>query len=323
MHFSQLRSDGRAVFHFGDHAPRSVFVTGTFCDWRAPGVAMTRFEHGWQAEVDAGHGDVVYKLVVDGRWTVDPRNLDTVPDGAGGHNSILRRGGHRGTSVHLRFRSPALAEERAYALHLPPGYFESDARHPVLYLLHGALDWEKTWLERGELASTLESLHREGLRTPIVVMPKESGDLRRGDGRVADFLARDLVGHVDFEYRTLPEAAMRALDGLSTGGFTSLVVGAWRPDVFGSIGSMSGSYDDNAFAVARASAQAIRSAGQRHLLSCGLDEPHLDTCRAMFEELARLGVDARWVDAPGTHDWPVWRELLGAHLRFHCARFAP
>ena len=322
MHFSHLRGDGRAVFHFSDPNAQSVFVTGSFTDWRAPGVPLTRGQAGWEAIVEVPHGEVSYKLIVDGRWVQDPKNLDSVPDGTGGKNSILRRSEHRGSSVHLRFASPALGEERGYALHLPPEYFTSDWRFPVLYLLHGALDWERTWLERGELAATLEALHREGLRAPIVVMPNEAGALYRGDGRVSDYLARDLVGHVDFEFRTLAEPRGRAIDGLSTGGFTSLVVGAWRPDVFRAIGSMSGSYNGRAFEAVRASAPAMRAAGQRLLLSCGHDEPHFRDCRAMFEALERLGLSSRWVDAPGTHDWPVWRALLGAHLRFHCQGFA-
>ncbi|MBK6518841.1 MAG: hypothetical protein IPM79_13500 [Polyangiaceae bacterium] len=322
MHFSHLRGDGRAVFHFADPNAQSVFVTGSFADWRAPGVPLTRGQAGWEAVVEVPHGELAYKLIVDGRWLQDPKNLDSVPDGNGGKNSILRRSEQRGSSVHLRFVSPALGEERGYAVLLPPEYFTSDWRFPVLYLLHGALDWERTWLERGELAGTLEALHREGLRAPIVVMPNEAGDLYRGDGRVSDYLARDLVGHVDFEFRTLAQPRGRAIDGLSTGGFTSLVVGAWRPDVFGSVGSMSGSYNGRAFEAVRTSAPTMRAAGQRLLLSCGHDEPHFRDCRAMFETLERLGLPSRWVDAPGSHDWPVWRALLGAHLRFHCEGFA-
>lgn len=322
MHFSRLLGAERAVFHYADHGARSVFVTGSFRGWQAPGVPLARGAAGWEATVEVPPGDVVYKLIVDGRWVGDPLNLDTVPDGTGGQNSILRSGGHRGASVHLRFFSPALAEERGYALHLPPDYAGTHTRFPVLYLLHGALDWERTWLDKGELASALERLHQQGLRTPIVVMPKESGALYRGDTRVFDYLARDVVGHIDYELRTIAEPSARALDGLSTGGFTSLLLGAARPGVFGSIGSMSGSYDARAFETVKGAADSLRSAGQRYLLSCGHDEPHFADCHAMFEQLRRLGAAAEWTDAPGTHDWPVWRALLEAHLRFHCESFS-
>ncbi len=322
MSFSRLLPGGRAAFRYADPHARSVFVTGSFSGWRAPGVELSRTEGGFAADVEVPQGDVVYKLVVDGRWIADPTNLDLVDDGVGGHNSVMRALGHRGASRHLDFFSPALGERRSYVLHLPPDHASTEARLPVLYLLHGALDWERTWLERGELASTLEALHEEGLRTPIVVMPKEPGALHRGDGRVVDYLARDLVGHIDAELSTIAAPGARALDGLSTGGFTSLVVGAWRPEVFGSIGSMSGSYDARAFDAVRSAAASVRASGQRYVVSCGRDEPHYGTCREMFQSLEGLGVAARWLEVPGPHDWPVWRALLGAHLRQHCERFA-
>jgi S-formylglutathione hydrolase FrmB len=40
-------------------------------------------------------------------------------------------------------------------------------------------------------------------------------------------------------------------------------------------------------------------------------------------ELGRAGVRADWVEAPGTHDWPLWREALAGHLRFHWENVKP
>jgi enterochelin esterase-like enzyme len=313
MNHSTLLPGGRATFFFSDPGAGSVAVTGSFCGWGAP-ASLARLPHGFEVTVDVPPGDVTYKLVVDDQWVTDPTNLDTSPDGLGGVNSLLR--GDGAGVRHLSFHSPALSERRGYVLVLPPGYATYPDRAPLLVLLHGALDWERTWLERGGLSPS--SLPRG----PIVVCPKEAGGLYRGDSRIVDFLARDLVGHLDVELRTIADPRARALDGLSTGGFTSLVVGLERPDVFGGIGSMSGSFDERAFVAARDRAERARAHGQRLLLSCGLGEPHLGACRAMFDELRRLGVDATWADTHGPHDWPTWRALLATHLRFHAATFA-
>ena len=43
----------------------------------------------------------------------------------------------------------------------------------------------------------------------------------------------------------------------------------------------------------------------------------------MFERLRGLGLEARWLDAPGIHDWPVWRAMIGDHLRFHWENTRP
>ncbi len=317
MHFSHLEDHGSARFHFPGPHHGSVFVTGSFCEWSQHGVAMRREPEGWFAEVSSlPPGDVEYKFVVDGRWVPDPRNLTAAPDGRGGHNSLLPRDG-RGTSHAFSFHSPALGRARAYAVHLPTGH-ASGRRFPTLYLLHGALDGERAWLERGAFEATVARLRGEGaLGEMIVVMPFEPGDLFRGDERVADYLIRDVMGHVDFEFPTLASPRHRAIDGLSTGGFTSLALGARHPGAFRSVGSMSGSYDGRLARAVDESGPAMREADQRHLLSCGRDEPHLRSCQGMFERLRGLGLSASWLDAPGIHDWPVWRELLGAHLRFH------
>lgn len=307
MNFSHVRADGTArLFLHAPHA-REVRVTGSFLGWDTR--AMSRSDQGWFFEHAAGHGEHEYKFVVDGRWLPDPINLRRGRD----DNSILSAS--RGSVHHLEFHSPALGERRGYVVYLPPGH-ASGRRFPTLYLLHGALDWERTWLEKGALADTLDRLRHEGaIGDLIVVMPNENGALFRNDQRIADYLARDVVGHVDYEFPTLAQSRHRGLDGLSTGGFTSVLLGAFRPDVFGSVGSMSGCHDARTFEAI--SANASRMSEQRYLLSAGHGEPHIDSCRAVHHALSHHRVPSSWTDAPGHHDWPLWRDLLARHVTFH------
>lgn len=105
-----------------------------------------------------------------------------------------------------------------------------------------------------------------------VIMPSDHGGLFNGDERYLNYLSRDIVGHIDHEFRTFGDSRHRGLDGLSTGGFTSTMLAAVRHDVWGSIGSMSGCHDDRTFATIRGYAGAMRWAGQRHRLSCATGE---------------------------------------------------
>lgn len=317
MSYPRAYEDGSVSFFFPEEHHRSVSVTGNFCGWRTPGIPLQRAPGGWSTTVaSVPPGDVVYKFIVDGRWVTDPINL-TRENAHEDSNSLLGRG-QRGTVLHRRIHAASLGESRAYTVYLPPSHGHTARRFPVLYLLHGALDWERTWLDKGELVATLERMFREGtLGELIVVMPFENGNLHRGDTRVADYLASDLVGHIDHEYATQATPESRALDGLSTGGFTSLVVGAWRPSVFRSIGSMSGSHDDRSHSAIRACAPQMREARQRFFVSGGQHEPHLDACRGVATALASAGLDPSWHDAPGGHDWSLWRGLLAAHLVHH------
>jgi pimeloyl-ACP methyl ester carboxylesterase len=129
---------------------------------------------------------------------------------------------------------------------LPPSYFnEPGRRFPALYLLHGyngtSTSWASGSYQGFNIQISMEVLLREGrIREMIVVMP----DARNGyggsyytnspvTGNWEDFVSRDLVGYVDSHYRTLPQAASRALGGQSMGGYGAVYLGVKGSDVFG------------------------------------------------------------------------------------------
>ena len=61
-----------------------------------------------------------------------------------------------------------------------------------------------------------------------------------GTGRYHTYLCEDVVGFVDAEYRTIPDAAHRALVGHSSGGYGALVTAMLRPDLFSACASLAG-----------------------------------------------------------------------------------
>lgn len=72
---------------------QSVELRGSFRDggWQA-GVPMERAADAWNATVPVPWGaSVQYKFFVDGqRWVLDPANSQSIPDGRGNTNSIVR-----------------------------------------------------------------------------------------------------------------------------------------------------------------------------------------------------------------------------------------
>jgi hypothetical protein len=72
---------------------QSVELRGSFRDggWQA-GIPMDRVQDAWTTTLQVPWGaSVQYKFFVDGqRWELDPANTQTVPDGAGNTNSIVR-----------------------------------------------------------------------------------------------------------------------------------------------------------------------------------------------------------------------------------------
>ncbi|MBQ9702784.1 MAG: esterase family protein [Bacteroidales bacterium] len=147
--------------------------------------------------------------------------------------------------------------QRHLIAYLPADYYESTQRYPVLYLLHGARGYETSWIRKGKVYQTCDSLWREGKAAPcIVIMPNvnsyiddydyEGGRFKDAfesifevDGYVESAFMRDVVHFVDSVYRTVPDGAHRAVAGLSIGGYQSIQFAANFPQEFGYVGAMS------------------------------------------------------------------------------------
>jgi putative tributyrin esterase len=156
----------------------------------------------------------------------------------------------------VTMEAPSIGRKTAYNIILPANYETSgDKRYPVLYLLHGLSGNYTNWAGMGAARAA------KGLEL-IVVMPdggnswyvnwaeSEEGQKNAWD----DFITKDLIGHVDANYRTIAAREGRAINGLSMGGFGGLTLGLRHPDLFCSIGSHSG-----ALTIAKRAGDRLRS----------------------------------------------------------------
>jgi len=152
-------------------------------------------------------------------------------------------------SAALRGNPLGDAADRAVAVYLPPSYAAGPARrYPVVYLLHGFDGDPDQWAgERMRLPRAMDSLVAAGaVREMIVVMPDGRNALggsfwanTAAAGRWEDFLVREVVGHVDRRFRTVPGAAGRGIAGWSMGGHAALRLAGSHPEVFGAAYALS------------------------------------------------------------------------------------
>jgi len=87
------REDGTFAVTFRYRAPdaQSVYLAGSFNDWSADNKPMAREGEDFVATVDLKPGEYQYKFVVNGKdWKQDPLNPESVSDGLGGKNSVIR-----------------------------------------------------------------------------------------------------------------------------------------------------------------------------------------------------------------------------------------
>lgn len=160
-----------------------------------------------------------------------------------------------GRVVEVEVPAPALADNlletpvvQGAAVYLPPSYdSEPDRRYPVVYLLHGIFDDYGVWLEHFDVPGILDRLiASDEIPELVLVMPNAGNRYGGGfyrnsavSGRWADYIADDLVGFVDAEFRTLASETNRAVAGHSMGGYGALHLAMTRPGVFSSVWALS------------------------------------------------------------------------------------
>lgn len=157
------------------------------------------------------------------------------------------------SAKHLENNKLGDPAERNLTILLPPSYHQSKTRHyPTAYLLHGfggtAWGWGADFSTsagpewRSSLHSVDDFMRRGKCNEMILVMP--DGANRWGcsqwvdsgiNGNYAKYVAEDVVGFVDANYRTIPERSHRMVGGVSSGGIGAFHVGGGNPDVFGAV----------------------------------------------------------------------------------------
>ena len=164
----------------------------------------------------------------------------------------------------IMFKSAALGVDKPMIVSLPPGYAESNKRYPVVYMLHGLSGYQESWIKLGiEVAADAVGLEAilvlpdgdDGFyvnwQSPVDYDACISGKRPFGQEpsmttycvRKADYgtyLLRDVISHIDQNYRTIPTAEARAIGGLSMGGYGALVTAFRNPDTFVAVASHAG-----------------------------------------------------------------------------------
>ncbi len=142
--------------------------------------------------------------------------------------------------------------ERPVYVYLPPGYDKSDRRYPVVYVIQGYTGHVAMWFNRMPFRRPFPELADEvfadGTTPPAIVVYVDAWTSLGGSqfldspatGRYHSYLCDEVVPWVDAHYRTLPDAAHRAISGKSSGGYGAMVTPMLRPDLFGALATHAG-----------------------------------------------------------------------------------
>lgn len=238
------------------------------------------------------------------------------------------------TLLDRTFYSAALGREIPYGIYLPPGYeVDVNRRFPVLYLLHGGPANYTEWAQLG-LADVADKMIAKRQIQPYIVVFVEgerSYYFNHQDGPAwGDYVARDLVKHIDATERTLSDPASRAIGGLSMGGHGALQLGFNYRDIFGIVGAhgpalwaadehpdIFGSPDY----YAQFDPRELARTAERQPLATWLDVPSDDPWLERVDELRQTFEDHGWPLVyevyEGEHNSEYWYSHIPDYLAFY------
>lgn len=147
------------------------------------------------------------------------------------------------TSTSLQNRGGDNPSRKA-SVYLPPTYEAANIRFPVIYYLHGFMGTDsisqdmKTVLDR--------AIATQKIRPFILVIANHyttyEGSFYSNStltGNWLDFSAKELVAHVDKNFKTLANRESRGIAGHSMGGYGAIKMGMVFPDVFSTVYALS------------------------------------------------------------------------------------
>ena len=149
--------------------------------------------------------------------------------------------------------STAYNDTHEFLVYLPPGYFQSTARYPVLYLVHGAgghgdgmgngrrREPDSRQPDRREESGADDRRHAvqrqqqpdRGRRRARLLAA------RRRSRRSKTNMLKDRFRYVDAKYRVAPGRDIRAMAGLSAGGAATYNIGLKHLELFSAFGLFS------------------------------------------------------------------------------------
>jgi S-formylglutathione hydrolase FrmB len=157
------------------------------------------------------------------------------------------------TSELLRGNPLGDPHERPLLVYLPPSYDDDpERRYPAVYVIQGysanVAMWRNRSAFRVPFPEAADAVFAGGQAPPAIVVFVDAWTRYGGSqfvdspgtGRYHSYLCDEIVPWVDAQYRTLPDAAHRAIMGKSSGGFGAMITPMLRPDLFGALATHAG-----------------------------------------------------------------------------------
>lgn len=238
----------------------------------------------------------------------------------------------------IAVQSDTMGRDIPVSVILPDAYQEGAEQYPVLYLLHGAGDTHRKWIDKTVVEALADTY---GI---IMVCPDGGRTSWYFDSPIdpsyqyETFVAKECVAHIDQYYRTKAQRTYRALTGNSMGGHGTLFLAIRHPDVFSVAVPLSGGVDIRPFPEnwdikKRIGDVEIHPENWEHYtvinqitalkdgdlaisIDCGSEDFFIGVNRALHTQLLEAGIKHGYTEMPGGHTWGYWNNAIQRQIHF-------
>ncbi len=252
-----VNKDNTVTFNYRNNTAQKVEVDVHFAGRHE----MKKDDKGvWTITLGPTTPDIYpYCFIVDGMQVMDPQNAEWFPN-EGFKNSLLDMRGDfnlphalknvpHGSVEYVTYWSDAARTYCKAIIYVPPTYYNGkNASYPVMYLISGTTDTEEVYFKVGKMNLILDNLIAAGkAKEMIIVLPYGNPNRIAGEGDTPamqfDMFGKDFLDYlmpfVEKNYRTINDAAHRAIGGFSRGGNQALSIGLNNLDKFSHLCSYS------------------------------------------------------------------------------------
>lgn len=325
----EVLADGRVQFSVFAPEAKTVEIRS-----EETSLSLVKEEDIFTGIADFGHGFISLNILVDGTEVLyqmlpigfgysRPVNYVDVPKQ--GEDFFEIKDVPHGTVCEKFFYSHVTGRYEKCFVYLPPQYFKSDEKYPVLYLQHGHGENEACWIYQGKLNFIFDNLLAEGKAKPAVVVmnngmvqrKKENGERYVDSGSFEEYLLKDVIPFIEREFQVYTDRLHRAMAGLSMGSMQTSVVTFRNQDKFAWAGLFSGFMRD------------LMNENNEHLMyadtysqnmklffrAMGKKDVFMNTFLEDDEICREKDIYCERRLYSGSHEWNVWRECIRDFLQ--------
>lgn len=224
-----------------------------------------------------------------------------------------------------RFPSALSPPDSSFRIYLPPCYGQDGRVYPVLFMLPGNIHDDSIWDQLG-LDEAAEQAINDGLIPPLLIVMPEGGQLAMntsgGPYSYEALILNDLLPYIESNYCAWSNPMVRAIGGLSRGGYWALEIAFRNPSQFASVGGHSAALVDT-FAGPeldpKYTALTADLSTLRIYLDAGDRDWYLPQLHILHDNLLAAGKDHTWAIQEGSHENAYWSAHVADYLLWYAA----